>query len=494
VTVQEDVVTSHPAGRTRLLTVSNRGPVEFGYDEDGNLVETPGAGGLATALHVAADLYPTTWLSSPLSETDRAIAAGEIEHPGLHSHFVLTDEEQYDLFYGAFANETLWPLQHALAWPDELPPERRVRSWHDGYIPVNQAFADAVVEEIDAGGVRAVMIHDYHFYLVPRMVRSQRPDAYLQHFVHIPWPHPKEWSRMDNRTLRAMVDGLLGNDSLVFQTPNDAHNFRLTAQFALGAEIDEESGFVKHRDRMTRVWSNGISVDPEELDEVAMTPEFSRYRYLLRAAPGQKMIMRVDRLDMTKNVVRGFEAYERLLEDHAELRGRVMFLALLVPTKVDIPMYSRYQEEALAKAQEINRRFGNLHWKPVRIMFEHNRVQALAAMSLYDVMLVNPVADGMNLVAKEGPVLNTHNGVLVLSTAAGAYADLGCGALGVDPYDVEQTAEALYTAVTMPGVERRERAESLRRAIRGKDLKAWFQALLNDIEANAPAEAGSTAA
>jgi trehalose 6-phosphate synthase len=299
---------------------------------------------------------------------------------------------------------------------------------------------------------------------------------------------------MDNRTLRAIVDGLLGNDSLVFQTPADAHHFRLTAQFALGAEIDEESGLVKHRDRVTRVWANGISVDPVELDEIAMTPEFSRYRYLLRAAPGQKLIMRVDRLDMTKNVVRGFEAYERLLEDHPELRNHVMFLALLVPTKVDIPMYSRYQEEALAKAQAINRRFGNLHWKPVRILFEHNRVQALAAMSLYDVMLVNPVADGMNLVAKEGPVLNTHNGVLVLSTKAGAYSDLSCGALGVDPYDVEQTAAALHEALTMSPVERRERADSLKRAIRNKDLRAWFQTLFNDIEANAPAIAGSTAA
>jgi trehalose 6-phosphate synthase len=194
---------------------------------------------------------------------------------------------------------------------------------------------------------------------------------------------------------------------------------------------------------------------------------------------------------MTKNVVRGFEAYERLLEDHVELRGHVMFLALLVPTKVDIPMYSRYQEEALAKAQAINRRFGNLHWKPVRLLFEHNRVQALAAMSLYDVMLVNPVADGMTLVAKEGPILNTHNGVLLLSTAAGAYADLGCGAIGVDPYDVEQTAAALHEAITMPAVERRDRSEKLKRAIRNKDLRAWFQALFTDIEANAPAEAAA---
>jgi trehalose 6-phosphate synthase len=479
----------------QLLTVSNRGPVNFEHDEDGNVIAVPGQGGLATALRVAAQLYPTKWLSSPLTALDRAVAEGELSpEEGASCHFVITDPDAYDLFYGIFSNEILWFLQHRLEWPQEFSIDRMGEAFHNGYVPVNQAFADATVEELDSGNVRAVMFHDYHFYLAPRMVREQRPDAYLQHFVHIPWPGPQEWSRLEGATVRAICEGMLGNDSLVFQTPSDVCNFLDTVELSLGMEVDKENGVVTYDGRETRVWSNGISVDPAELDEVSQTADFARYRYLMRAAPGQKTIMRVDRLDPTKNVVRGFAAYERLLEDHPELRNHVVFLALLVPTKGDIPAYQRYQDEAHELVARINRRFGNLQWKPVRLLFEHNRVQALAAMSLYDVMLVNPVADGMNLVAKEGPVLNNRSGVLVLSKTAGAYADLSHGALGVDPEDVEGTAEALYQALTMPIEERRERAVSLNRGVRQHDLKAWFRDLLTDIEDHAPVDSSSSAA
>jgi trehalose 6-phosphate synthase len=234
-------------------------------------------------------------------------------------------------------------------------------------------------------------------------------------------------------------------------------------------------------------------VDDDELVGESETPEFSRYRWLLRPAAGMRMILRVDRLDPTKNVVRGFEAYSRLLEDHPEVRSRVQFLALLVPSKSTIAVYNRYQEEAIALAERINRRFGSMHWKPIRLVYEHNRTQALAAMSLYDVLLVNPVADGMNLVAKEGPTLNPRDGVLVLSKRAGAYEELADGAIGIDPEDVEGTAAALYEALTMPALERRERARRMRSVIRGHDLRAWFAALLADIETNAPVPNSSAA-
>jgi trehalose 6-phosphate synthase len=473
--------------QSRLLTVSNRGPMEFHRDEDGNVVAVPGQGGLATALTVAAQLYPTTWLSSPMSELDRQIALGEERPAGMEvsSHFVATDPHAYSLFYGRFSNEVLWLLQHSLPFPEELTEAEREEGWQAGYKPLNEAFADKVVEELDSGEIRAVMFHDYHFYLAPGLVRQKRPDAYLQHFLHIPWPEPQVWRRLPIEMLRAICEGMLANDSIVFQTHESAQNFMLTCQSVLPAlDVDLEDGIVVVGDRTSRVWANGISVDPDELVEAAATPEFSRYRYLLRADPGQKTIMRVDRLDLTKNVVRGFQAYELLLEQHPELREKVCFLALLVPSKSDIDSYRRYQEQTLALAASINKRFGNLHWKPVRLIFEHNRMQALAAMSLYDVMLINPVADGMNLVAKEGPMLNRHDGVLVLSKKAGAYEELSCGALGIDPYDVEATAAALYHALTMSVIERRERATLLRQAVKARDLRHWFRLLLADIEAH----------
>jgi trehalose 6-phosphate synthase len=489
------------SGPARLLTVSNRGPVEFTYDQDGRVVPVPGRGGLSTALYAAAQarLAPMVWLSSPLTPLDRALAEGacsaeDSEKLAGAARFVITDPVAYEQFYACFANEVLWFLQHSMPWPEELTIDRRVRAWFEGYLPVNQAFAQAVINELDGGDFGAVMFHDYLFYAAPRLVRDARPNAYLQHFVHIPWPEPEVWDRLETELVRDICDGLLANDSIVFQTPSDAHNFLLTVEmFVPDACIDLLAGSVVLNGHAARVWTNPISVDPEELDLAAASPEFSRYRYLLRADPGQKTIVRVDRLDLTKNVYRGFEAYQRLLEDHPELHGKVSFLALLVPTKTDIAAYQRYQDDTRALAEAINKRFGNLHWKPIRLMFEHNRMQALAAMSLYDVLLVNPLADGMNLVAKEAPMLNTHDGVLVLSYKAGAYAELSSGALGINPEDVEETAAALYQALRMDPVERYQRWTRIREAIRDHGLRDWFRAFLTDIEKHAPVADSSAA-
>ena len=479
-----------------LLTVSNRGPVEHRWSDEGDIEGVPGQGGLATALRIAATLHPTTWLSSPLSEVDRLIAQGRATPPGSEGavRFVLTDPAAYELFYGRFSNEVLWFLQHSLPWPEDLDAVERKRSWKEGYLPVNEAFAQAVIDELDTAAVRAVMFHDYHFYTAPLIVRNARPSAYLQHFLHIPWPPLAEWKRLERSIVEGICRGLLGNDCVVFQTIESAYNFLETCEaFVPQSKIEPGRWGVTLGGRLTRVWADAISVDPDELEEVAGSPEFSRYRYLLRPAPGVKTILRVDRLDLTKNVVRGFEAYRLLLRNYPELRERVYFLALLVPSRGDIESYREYQDEALGLVDSINREFGNLRWKPIRVIFENNRLQALAAMSLYDVLLVNPVADGMNLVAKEGPWVNTHDGILVLSNQAGAYEELGSACIGVDPYDVGETAHALYRALSMDRNERRERASRLKSIIRSHDLRDWFHALLDDIHRHAPVTASSAA-
>jgi trehalose 6-phosphate synthase len=473
----------------RLLTVSNRGPVEHHWNDEGEVEAVGGQGGLANALRVTAQIQPMTWLSSPLTDVDRLIARKKVAPPegGGASHFVLAPPQQYDLFYGRFSNEVLWFLQHCLPFPQDLTSSDLRDAWENGYQPVNRAFAEAVIEEIDTGPIRAVMFHDYHFYTAPLEVRRARPNAYLQHFIHIPWPGPEEWARLERPIATAICEGMVANDSVVFQTHESAENFLHTCfEYLPSCEIDLSAGVLSTGGRKVRAWANGISVDPAELEEAAATPDFSRYRWLLRPAPGQKTIMRVDRLDLTKNVVKGFEAYRSLLLDHPELQGTVQFLALLVPSKSDIPAYRQYQDQTLALAESINREFGRGGWKPIRLIFEHNRVQALAAMSLYDVLLVNPVADGMNLVAKEGPMLNTHNGVLVLSTKAGAHEELGPASIPVEPEDVEGTAEALHRALTMPARERSDMAQRLKAIIRTHDLRDWFEALMDDIERHAP--------
>ncbi len=480
----------------KLLTVSNRGPMEFHLAETGELIAVPGSGGLATALRAAATITPMTWLSNPMTAGDRAIAGGEGGFEGVETaaHFVNTDAREYELFYGAFSNEVLWLIQHNQPWPDALTAEVREESWRDGYIPVNQAFADAVIAEVDTGEYRAVMFHDYHFCLAPEMVRKERPGIYLQQFIHIPWPTAEIWDRLEAPILKAICTGLLGNDSLVFQTPESSRNFLLTCRRNLPeAVVDVRAGTVSLNGRCTRAWANGISVDPEELGNEAASPDFARYRYLLKPQHGQQTILRVDRLDPTKNVIVGFQAFEHLLETYPDMRGRVTFIALLVPSKSSIDSYKQYQDEAIAYAGQINKRFGNLHWKPIQVFYENNRTQALAAMSMYDVLLVNPLADGMNLVAKEGPMLNDHGGVLVLSREAGAYAELASGCIGIEPTSTENTAAALYWALTMPPAERREMNLRLRQIIRKHDLRAWLEELLADIEENAPIEETSAA-
>lgn len=490
-------MTPPEAGQTRpkLLTVSNRGPIEHRWSESGELEAVPGQGGLATALRVAATLHPTIWLSSPLSDADRLIAEGRAASPGTDgdTHFVLTSPDAYDLFYGRFSSEVLWFLQHQLPWPEDLDRRERERSWRDGYQPVNESFAQAVIDELDSGAIRAVMFHDYHFYTAPLLVRDARPAAYLQHFVHIPWPASSEWKRLETPIVEAICRGLLANDSVVFQTHESAANFLETCKTFVPLCRVDAAGTARLGARRTRVWADAISVDPDELDTLSASPEFSRYRYLLRPAPGVKTILRVDRLDLSKNIVRGFQAYQLLLRDHPDLRERVYFLALLVPSRGDIESYREYQDEALALAESINREFGNLHWKPIRVILENNRMQALAAMSLYDVLLVNPVADGMNLVAKEGPTVNTHDGALVLSRQAGAYEELGEASLAIDPHDIRGTSEALFQALTMPTTQRQEWSRRLKAVIRGHDLRDWFRALMDDIDRNAPFPASSAA-
>jgi len=479
----------------QILTVSNRGPFEYRLSEQGEMEAVPGQGGLATALRVAAQIEPTTWLSSPISAEDRAIAEGTGAPPSQScgSQFVVTDPAAYDLFYGRFSNEVLWFLQHGLDLPESIDRDAMLRAWTEGYVPVNEAFANAAIERIGRGRARAVMFHDYHFYLAPRLVRMARPECYLQHFVHIPWPESATWRQLDGRLVREICEGLLANDSVVFQTAASARNFLSTCADVFGEQsVDLKCDAVRQEGHVTRVWSNGISVDPAELAAAVASPEFSRYRWDLRESPGRKTIVRVDRLDVTKNVIRGFQAYEQLLEEHSELQERVSFLALLVPSRLDIEAYKANEQETHALVDRINRRFGNSRWKPVRLVYENNRLQALAAMSLYDVLLVNPLADGMNLVAKEGPMVNTHDGVLVLSRKAGAYDSLGDAALAIEPENVDATAAALYEALNIPEIERHNRANLLRARIRSHDLKSWFRLLLEDINRHRPAPAAQT--
>jgi len=471
-----------------LIIVSNRGPVEYYYDVIGQLRRRQARGGVASALTSVVNSAPISWIASAATEADREVAlAGDLLNvgEGTQLRLVAPPREAYDLYYGTFCNPVLWFLQHSMWDRLERPDARReaVDAWEHGYLPVNQAIAEVAAGEFRRGrNCGSVMFHDYHLYAAPLFLRNLCPGAALQHFIHIPWPGLEAWQNLPRQIVDSIFEGLLANDSVVFQTEKWAQDFLLTCwAFFPNARVDFTDGVVTYRGRRTKVSVNPISVDVFDLRSQLSAPEARPYFASLAAEAAEKTVVRVDRLDPSKNIDVGFRAFDLLLQSHPEWAGRVRMLSFLVPSRESIPEYRSYADRVLALADEINARHGTKAWTPIKLFYEHNRLQALVALSLYDVLMVNPLIDGMNLVSKEGPVLNRRDGALVLSEAAGSFEELRGGAIGVAPEDVEATAAALHAALTLPEGERRERAAILRRAVLKHDIGRWLQVQLEDL-------------
>jgi trehalose 6-phosphate synthase len=448
------------SGRRPLIIVSNRGPVTYGRDADGNRVAHRGAGGLVTALRGLLEGHDVTWIASATTDEDRVVAA-ESTGPVI---MVAHDPHAYDLYYNVVSNPMLWFIQHSLWAPATTPVIDHAfhDAWHEGYETVNRAFADAVVAQLDNDPDADVFFHDYHLYLAPRMVRERRPDARLAHFVHIPWPD--DWTILPIEMRRAVHEGLLANDVVAFHTERWAHNFvRSCADVSGGC-------------RSTHVTHHAISIDVGEFDVLRERADVLAAEE--RLARPEKLVVRVDRTDPSKNIARGFRAFGILLDEHPEWRGRVKLLARLDPSRETIPEYAAYREAIAAEVEALQARYP----EAVEVQVADAFAQSVAAYKQYDVLFVNPVYDGMNLVAKEGPLVNARDGVLVLSENAGAHEELGEWAVTVNPFDVWGQAEALHEALSMPEDERRRRAEAIRAQVREHDVTRWVDGLLADLD------------
>jgi trehalose 6-phosphate synthase len=441
---------------------------------------------VVTALEAVRGERPVRWIACAMTEGDRRAAAEGLTETadGLSQGFVVLPRDMYRKYYDVFANQVVWFLQHYL-WNAPYEPKIDARmwdAWERGYVPANAAFADAVVAELARGGEAAVMLQDYHLYLAAAQIRKRVPGVVLQHFTHIPWPEPRYWQLLPQAMRRLICESMVANDIVGLQTERDVINFLATAYDNLpGVAVDPSAGVLRYRGRETAVRAYPISVDPARLRRVVRSAEARRHVSRLEAMAGERTIVRVDRMDPSKNIVRGFEAFERLLRRGPEWRGRVRFLAFLVPTREKVPAYRRYLEQVMTLVERINTRYGRPGWQPIEVFYENHYLQALAGMTLYDVLLVNPVLDGMNLVAKEGPIVNERAGVLVLSEGAGAHNQLAGWALSVAPADVEGTAETLERALLMPRPEREARAAALRLGIEREDVQAWMRAQVDDI-------------
>lgn len=474
-------------GGRRLFIVSNRGPVHYHLSGE-SLEARPAAGGLATALSGVVGRAPLTWIAAAAGSGDRLVAS----QPSPRSHlpgvprlrFVVVPEESFNWFYLRFSNPVLWFLQHGM-WHLMRRPDLRgmvENGWMLGYRPVNEAFARVVAQEVGEATQPVILTQDYHLYLLPRLLRRRIPGALLQHFTHIPWPKPEAWEPLLPTLRKELCRGLLGADILGFQTVASVDNFLHSCdRFVQGARVDYARGSVWLEGHSTDVRAYPISIDPAALRRLATSSETLRHKERMRPYLGSRTIVRVDRLDPSKNIVLGFRAFGRLLERRPDLIGRVRFLAFLVPSRQGVVEYRGYAQEVWREVSALNERFGRDGWNPVTVFHEDNRSQAVAGMALADVLLVNPIADGMNLVAKEGPIVSEGDAVLVLSQNCGAHQQLGRAAVSVPPEDLEATAAALERALEMPAAERRRRNLVLRESIEVEDLSWWLHRQFEDL-------------
>jgi len=480
-------------GRRKLIVVSNRGPVTYARDDGGERTTRRGGGGLVTALRGLVAHHDVTWIASAMSDEDRAVVAeanGEAVEERLNGdspfrlRLVSHDEAAYDWFYNVVSNPMLWFLQHYL-WELAYTPSldnALQHAWDEGYARVNAGFADAVVEELELDPDAAVFFHDYHLYLAPRLVREQVPDALLAHFVHIPWPQTDYWHVLPDAARRAIHDGLLANDVVGFHAHRWRLNFLRAASDLAGAESNFGDSWADYDGRRSLVTVHPVSVDAGEFEALARSTEIVRVERELEARRPEQLVLRVDRTDPSKNIVRGFRAFELYLDAHPEALGRVGMLALLDPSRQDIPEYSEYLGAIQREARRVNDRFHQGGWAPIDLVIEDNFPGALAAYKQFDVLFVNAIFDGLNLVAKEAPLVNERDGVVVLSENTGAHEELGEWVVSVNPFDVAAQAEALHEALTMAPDERRRRLEAIRAHVREHDVAEWIEAQLADLD------------
>jgi trehalose 6-phosphate synthase len=478
----------------RTLTIaSNRGPVTLRQDESGNLEYQRGSGGLVTALAGVIQNAEARWIACARTIEDKVwrrglVSLGESGEK-VWMQFLTPLDAAYEGYYRVISNPLLWFLQHSM-WNIFQEPtiDRSVwQHWENGYVAVNMLFAEAIAHEISTAPHPAlVMLQDYHLYLAPHLIRYKfHPEVKytLAHFVHIPWPGAEDWGFLPIKMRRTILEGLCAVDLLGFQTREDGLNFIRTCESHLPeARVDYKRGKLWFQNHATHIRDFPISIDVNGLKKFAETTDVASYRdQLLQLHGDWQIILRIDRIEPSKNIVRGFQAFAELLELHPEHRGQVKFVTLLVPSRLGVSEYGSYLDEVMGIAGRINAKYGGNGWEPIRILVEENDPQAVAALQIYNLLLVNSIADGMNLIAKEGPVVNRRDGVLILSERTGAYQQLEPGVLAVSPLDTYGTAEAMHQALTMPRKERQKRAERLRSLVERYDIVDWLNQQLNAI-------------
>ncbi|MGI8775798.1 MAG: alpha,alpha-trehalose-phosphate synthase (UDP-forming) [Acidimicrobiales bacterium] len=440
---------------------SNRGPLSFSKGPDGTLDARRGAGGLVSSLGPLAREADALWVASAISEADREAAAkGVLDEEGYRIRLLAIDPDAYRMAYDVVSNSTLWFLHHGLY---DLPRRPRLdRRWREAwaaYRDMNHAFARVIIDEAPDGAV--VLVQDYHLALVGTWLAQERPDLRAMHFTHIPFCEPGALRVLPSEVAEELLVGMSSHSSCGFHARRWAKNFEDCCVSVLGLK---PATFV-----------SPMTPDPDEIGDVAASEACdAEVANLDEALGGRKLIVRVDRIELSKNLLRGFLAYDDLLRTHPQWRGEVVFAAMIYPSREGLPEYLSYRQEVESLARHINQTWATPGWTPVTVDTTDNFPRSVAALRRYDVLLVNPVRDGLNLVAKEGPLVNQHDGVLALSREAGAWEEMGEVALEVNPFDIAGTSDVLAVALAMSPEERAAHAAGLRRAATARKPRDWL--------------------
>jgi trehalose 6-phosphate synthase len=501
----------------RVLVASNRGPVSFSRTDDGQLTVARGGGGVVSGLSSVASQENLLWVCAALSDADRAAArraAGGIfslggDEGGSAVKMLDVPPATFNRAYNTVANSVLWFVHHMLYDTPNRPQFASAfrRDWA-AYRDYNRAFADALAEAATAaaaetpptpatsatqetapapdspGASPRALVQDYHLTLVPRILADLAPAIRIAHFSHTPWAPVDYFRLLPDAIAIEVLDGILGADHAGFLCQRWADAFADCCEHVLGATVDRDQSLITHRGQVTSIGVHPLGVDAKELISRAAQPDVEvRMTALAETVGDRKLIVRVDRTELSKNIVRGLAAYRELLHAHPQWRGNVMLLALAYPSRHDLPEYREYAASVQRVAREIEDEFGTPDWAPILLSTHDDYPRSLAGYRLADVLLVNPIRDGMNLVAKEGPILSERDCVLVLSREAGAAAELGDHALMVNPFDISDTAAALHQALLMADSERSRRCRSLAEAAGAVPPTLWFADQLAALDA-----------
>ncbi|MEN4016869.1 MAG: trehalose-6-phosphate synthase [Methanobacterium sp.] len=477
-----------------IIVASNRGPVLFKRDEKGIIELIRGKGGIVGSMIPFLEKTHGTWFSSAIGECDEYMndkynskVPIPLTDPEYYVRLIKTREDIYNGFNGKFANPLLWFIHHSMWNPPYSPcaDDELHQAW-DSYRYVNSKFADAIVDAVSKSNkTPIVMLQDYHIYLTPKLIRKQHPHVLMTQFVHIPFPPPEIFQQLPNHMQIKILDSILTNNVLGFHIPRYMNNFLQTIKQILpAASVDDLTGDILYKGHTCHVRTYPISIDIETMQKQAQSPEVIAKEAEVDAMIGNcKLIYRTDRTDLSKNIIRGFQAYDMFLDKYPEWREKVKFVATLMPSRQDIKIYRDYTDKIKDLVNEINEKYATPHWEPIKYICRGDYNLVVALLKRYDVLMVNPILDGMNIVAKEGSVANENNGVLILSTGAGCYEELKNGAICINPFDLRQTAESIDTALLMDDETKAQMIKNAREAIQRNDMNKWVSDQLMDIEA-----------